>query len=187
MGKKRKQLSHAEIWDDSALVDCWNSALEEYQVRGPSRSTSNVLMRSQFYHSIHARGERVEDVLKQAEAGEDAKDSPNDHTLPLSQANGHGEVEIEEELEDGEVEEEEEGQTATVGADQHAPVRRLDGKEAGSLLSPGQQEEPPELTQQSPSATGIRPEHQELASTGIPNTILDNGKCYGLSSESASG
>lgn len=32
MGKKRKQLSHEEIWDDSALVDSWNAALQEYQV-----------------------------------------------------------------------------------------------------------------------------------------------------------
>lgn len=26
-------ISHAEIWDDSALVDSWNDALEEYKVR----------------------------------------------------------------------------------------------------------------------------------------------------------
>ena len=25
-------MSHAEIWDDSALVDSWNDALEEYKV-----------------------------------------------------------------------------------------------------------------------------------------------------------
>jgi hypothetical protein len=25
-------MSHAEIWDDSALVDSWNEALEEYKV-----------------------------------------------------------------------------------------------------------------------------------------------------------
>lgn len=30
-------LTHDEIWDDSALVDSWNQALEEYKV---SRSTS---------------------------------------------------------------------------------------------------------------------------------------------------
>jgi len=44
-------MSHAEIWDDSALVDSWNEALEEYMQ----------------YHSISARGERVEDVLKKSE------------------------------------------------------------------------------------------------------------------------
>ena len=32
MGKKRKQLSHAEIWDDSALVQSWDEALAEYKV-----------------------------------------------------------------------------------------------------------------------------------------------------------
>jgi hypothetical protein len=29
--------SHAEIWDDSALVDSWNDALEEYKVRFEAR------------------------------------------------------------------------------------------------------------------------------------------------------
>ncbi|KAL8896031.1 MAG: hypothetical protein Q9207_007906 [Kuettlingeria erythrocarpa] len=56
MGKKRKHLSHEEVWDDSALVDSWDAALHEYQL----------------YHSIHARGERVEDVLKEAEAAEES-------------------------------------------------------------------------------------------------------------------
>ncbi|KAI9642769.1 hypothetical protein NHQ30_008501 [Ciborinia camelliae] len=39
--------THAEVWDDSTLVNSWNEALEEYEK----------------YHSIHARGEKVEDVL----------------------------------------------------------------------------------------------------------------------------
>ncbi|KAF7946221.1 hypothetical protein EAE96_009223 [Botrytis aclada] len=39
--------SYAEVWDDSTLVDSWNEALQEYEK----------------YHSIHARGEKVEDVL----------------------------------------------------------------------------------------------------------------------------
>ncbi len=26
------EMSHAEIWDDSSLVDSWNEALEEYNV-----------------------------------------------------------------------------------------------------------------------------------------------------------
>ena len=33
MGKKRKELSQAEIWDDSALIESWDSALEEYKAR----------------------------------------------------------------------------------------------------------------------------------------------------------
>ena len=32
MGKKRKQLSQAEVWDDSALIQSWDDALEEYKV-----------------------------------------------------------------------------------------------------------------------------------------------------------
>ncbi|KAI9731724.1 MAG: hypothetical protein M1834_004513 [Cirrosporium novae-zelandiae] len=52
MGKrKRKNLSEAEIWDDSALIESWDAAYEEYKL----------------YHSIAARGENVEDVLKKAE------------------------------------------------------------------------------------------------------------------------
>ncbi|KAH8697269.1 hypothetical protein BGW36DRAFT_427235 [Talaromyces proteolyticus] len=53
MGKKKKPsaLSHEEIWDDSALVRSWDDAVEEYQT----------------YHSIHARGENVEEALERAE------------------------------------------------------------------------------------------------------------------------
>ncbi|CAG8891242.1 unnamed protein product [Penicillium egyptiacum] len=52
MGKnKKKTLTHAEVWDDSALVQSWDDAVEEYQ----------------HYWSIHAKGENVEDVLKEAE------------------------------------------------------------------------------------------------------------------------
>jgi len=48
-------LSHEEIWDDSALVRSWNDALAEYE----------------YYHSIHARGEDVDEVLRQAELDEE--------------------------------------------------------------------------------------------------------------------
>lgn len=37
MDLDKKNPTHDQIWDDSALVDSWNSALEEYQVR-PSSS-----------------------------------------------------------------------------------------------------------------------------------------------------
>jgi hypothetical protein len=49
-----RPLSQAEIWDDSALIRSWNDALAEYE----------------YYHSIHARGEDVEEILRRAEAGE---------------------------------------------------------------------------------------------------------------------
>ncbi|KAH8596495.1 hypothetical protein B0O99DRAFT_118594 [Bisporella sp. PMI_857] len=52
---KTKGETHAEIWDDSMLVNSWNDALEEYKQ----------------YHSIQAQGENVEDVLKAYEEGND--------------------------------------------------------------------------------------------------------------------
>ncbi|KAK0107105.1 hypothetical protein ONS95_003812 [Cadophora gregata] len=42
--------SHSQIWDDSSLVDSWNEALDEYKK----------------YHSMKARGESAEQVLKEA-------------------------------------------------------------------------------------------------------------------------
>ncbi|KAJ5368654.1 uncharacterized protein N7496_008414 [Penicillium cataractarum] len=54
MGKPKhdQSLTHEEIWDDSALVQSWDDAVEEYKL----------------YHSIHAKGENIEDVLREAEA-----------------------------------------------------------------------------------------------------------------------
>ncbi|KAM5348658.1 hypothetical protein ACJ41O_008482 [Fusarium nematophilum] len=46
MTEKQKNLSHEEMWDDSALIDSWNEALEEYKK----------------YHSIHARGGSIRDL-----------------------------------------------------------------------------------------------------------------------------
>lgn len=46
-----RSISHAEVWDDSALVDSWNDAVEEYKK----------------YHSIKARGENEDEVLSAVE------------------------------------------------------------------------------------------------------------------------
>ena len=32
MGKKRKALSHEEIWDDTGLIRSWDESYEEYKV-----------------------------------------------------------------------------------------------------------------------------------------------------------
>ncbi|PWY86284.1 hypothetical protein BO70DRAFT_225000 [Aspergillus heteromorphus CBS 117.55] len=71
MGKTKnanKPLTQEEIWDDSALVQSWDEAVEEYKL----------------YHSIQAKGENVEDVLREAEAAENAglvqDDQPVDDT-----------------------------------------------------------------------------------------------------------
>ncbi|KAF5024979.1 hypothetical protein F66182_2930 [Fusarium sp. NRRL 66182] len=46
MSKKQENLTHEEMWDDSALIDSWNEALAEYKK----------------YHSIHAKGGSVRDL-----------------------------------------------------------------------------------------------------------------------------
>ena len=69
MERIQKKLSHAEVWDDSALQKSWDDALSEYKVRcliPVSRGT--LLILEKLYHGIHARGERVEDVLREYEA-----------------------------------------------------------------------------------------------------------------------
>ncbi|KAL4963240.1 uncharacterized protein BDV14DRAFT_177026 [Aspergillus stella-maris] len=64
MGKNKggnRGLTQEEIWDDSALVQSWDEAVEEYRL----------------YHSIAAKGENVEDVLREAEADSQADAGPS--------------------------------------------------------------------------------------------------------------
>ncbi|KAL4767658.1 hypothetical protein BDW60DRAFT_145842 [Aspergillus nidulans var. acristatus] len=64
MGKNKgasRALTQEEIWDDSALVQSWDEAVEEYKL----------------YHSIAARGENVEDVLREAETAAEAEAGPS--------------------------------------------------------------------------------------------------------------
>nr|KMM73522.1 hypothetical protein CPAG_09810 [Coccidioides posadasii RMSCC 3488] len=56
-GRKDRPLTHEEIWDDSALIESWEAAAEEYKL----------------YHSIQAKGENIEDALRDYEANEAAK------------------------------------------------------------------------------------------------------------------
>ncbi|KAF6841315.1 survival motor neuron-like protein 1 [Colletotrichum musicola] len=46
MAGNNVEMTHAEMWDDSALIESWNEALAEYKK----------------YHSIHAKGGRLEDL-----------------------------------------------------------------------------------------------------------------------------
>ncbi|KUI60685.1 Survival motor neuron-like protein 1 [Cytospora mali] len=46
MGQEGNEMTHDDIWDDSALVSSWNEALDEYKK----------------YHSIHASGGKLEDL-----------------------------------------------------------------------------------------------------------------------------
>lgn len=64
MSKKQEKLTQEEIWDDSALIDSWNEALQEYKVsRFPLSQT--VTNRLQKYHSIHAKGGSVRELEPQ--------------------------------------------------------------------------------------------------------------------------
>ncbi|PYH41836.1 uncharacterized protein BP01DRAFT_368720 [Aspergillus saccharolyticus JOP 1030-1] len=63
MGKSKntsKPLTQEEIWDDSALVQSWDEAVEEYKL----------------YHSIQAGREDIDEVLREAEAAENPQDTP---------------------------------------------------------------------------------------------------------------
>ncbi|KAK9417502.1 hypothetical protein SUNI508_08653 [Seiridium unicorne] len=59
MASEEQNITHEEMWDDSALVNSWNDALKEYKK----------------YHSIHSKGGNVDDILNPTKAGEssDAK------------------------------------------------------------------------------------------------------------------
>ncbi|KAI2642080.1 hypothetical protein GGS21DRAFT_501051 [Xylaria nigripes] len=48
MACANQELTHDEIWDDSALINSWDEALEEYKK----------------YHSIHRNGGNVKELLK---------------------------------------------------------------------------------------------------------------------------
>ena len=54
--EESRELTHEEIWDDSALIDAWNSAAAEYEVRanvsarGASSLTSSIAWFQQAFH-----------------------------------------------------------------------------------------------------------------------------------------
>ncbi|VTT72625.1 unnamed protein product [Fusarium fujikuroi] len=48
MSKKQEKLTQEEIWDDSALIDSWNEALQEYKV---SRNITAFMLRAEVYGS----------------------------------------------------------------------------------------------------------------------------------------
>ncbi|PGH02119.1 hypothetical protein GX51_04823 [Blastomyces parvus] len=86
MGKrkrsKKKPLTQEEIWDDSALIQSWDDAVEEYKL----------------YHSIQARGENVDDILRAEEAKARAEDEAavkDGHDEPAAGTQPHGQPEAE--------------------------------------------------------------------------------------------
>ncbi|KAK2037112.1 hypothetical protein LZ31DRAFT_187966 [Colletotrichum somersetense] len=69
------EMTHAEMWDDSALINSWNEALDEYKK----------------YHSIHAKGGKLEDSRLQGETEPqttDAQTEAADHPEIVDDAEG---------------------------------------------------------------------------------------------------
>jgi len=84
MGKNTdKPLTHEEIWDDSALVRSWDEAVQEYRL----------------YHSIHANGENVEEVLRRAQEcgteGNVEAETTDQLEIPAQQTKADSSMEVE--------------------------------------------------------------------------------------------
>ncbi|KAI9841716.1 MAG: hypothetical protein M1837_000449 [Sclerophora amabilis] len=123
----KKPLSHTEIWDDSALIQSWDDALEEYKVGLPlpqylssSHLSAKILFAFcvQLYHSIHARGEKVADVLREAEM--------EDLSQGYEQVEGHTTETLD--LDDTQVESLEDGEI-DIKQDRTSPQQETNGKE----------------------------------------------------------
>lgn len=52
-----KQLSHAEIWDDSALIDAWDAAMEEYKLFDAQRSALQKKVHAQHTEQASSNGQ----------------------------------------------------------------------------------------------------------------------------------
>ncbi|KAH6666484.1 hypothetical protein F5X68DRAFT_54680 [Plectosphaerella plurivora] len=81
MASNTHELTHDEVWDDSALIDSWNEALDEYKK----------------YHSIHAKGGRPEDLdeegLNQLQSQPAVKtETPDDDQTAAAPPTGPGDL-----------------------------------------------------------------------------------------------
>ncbi|KNG83470.1 hypothetical protein ANOM_007826 [Aspergillus nomiae NRRL 13137] len=142
MGKNKnatKALTQEEIWDDSALVQSWDEAVEEYKL----------------YHSIHAKGENVEDVLRYAQDAENGKVVPED---------GQGVVDKDDHME-ADVEEPAIDSIAASSEAQHIP-------QADVLQNAGSPEVPVQRTND-PAGPGVM-------GSAMPQTLLSQVQDEGL-------
>jgi hypothetical protein len=55
--RSRSAMNHDEIWDDSALVDSWNEALEEYKVHSRLPLPSNKVSHFPLKHQLSPKKE----------------------------------------------------------------------------------------------------------------------------------
>jgi hypothetical protein len=75
----KPDMTHDEIWDDSALIESWNDALAEYKVGevfmfffsswSPTKDEALTLL--QKYHSIHLKGAKTQELLAAHARAED--------------------------------------------------------------------------------------------------------------------
>ncbi|EPQ61190.1 hypothetical protein GLOTRDRAFT_109348 [Gloeophyllum trabeum ATCC 11539] len=84
--EESRQLTHEEIWDDSALVDAWNAANEEYEaLNGPDKSwKKDPVFKSPLWYNTPA-------IQKTPQAGPSSpnkrtktKTAPADDSQPLN-------------------------------------------------------------------------------------------------------
>ncbi|KAI0472435.1 hypothetical protein F4859DRAFT_515280 [Xylaria cf. heliscus] len=101
MASGEQELTHNEIWDDSALIDSWDQALEEYKK----------------YHSVHRNGGNVNDLLKpKEEETSDAKQNPHE----IDESSNRGRLETASEMKEENVNNRQEtGNVATQHSQPH--------------------------------------------------------------------
>ena len=100
--KQKRELSQAEIWDDSALVQSWDDALAEYKVNKSVSSTRTKLTVAQKYHSIHAKGQTMNDLPENLD-GSSVQSEVADKTVRMDPISAPEDLEM---LEDGELKDE---------------------------------------------------------------------------------
>ncbi|KAI6367635.1 hypothetical protein MCOR25_004857 [Pyricularia grisea] len=77
MSEEEKVVTHEDIWDDSALVNSWNEALEEYKK----------------YHSIHADRTAEANIVPDSQNPlRNAKTETNEPQSPPKRTRGDGET-----------------------------------------------------------------------------------------------
>ncbi|EGE08164.1 hypothetical protein TEQG_06915 [Trichophyton equinum CBS 127.97] len=136
---RNKTLTQEEIWDDSALLESWEEAAEEYRL----------------YHSIQARGQKVEDVLRETEA--EASNAIED------------EMQIETNAET-----ENPSENMTVDVSETVAVEESDGKiKQVDICTTSQVEDEaaPELTAEAEKADTVAPASANLAN--MPQLVLN--------------
>ncbi|KAK6604614.1 hypothetical protein H4I96_05196 [Botrytis cinerea] len=77
----QKNASHAEVWDDSTLVDSWNEALQEYEYPCSGEKVEDVLNAFENQRAMNEDGgEVVEEPLEENVVMQSEFEQIDDHT-----------------------------------------------------------------------------------------------------------